>query len=446
MAPTFFQSKAKKFLNRSKREALCVLGHIQQQQQRYAKHSSLYKRRNDDELVWMKQVKKVYEFCLLLTSLGRCLLYVPISFSDDDYGSKCPVDVDKICTLICSLNQLGNFATSSLLKIQKYKVVVERCDDVLFAVFMDANSAAKANRLQMKRIVDEFVFLFEKPIADIKSIENQLVEQNSKNFVFKIKEKEKEEFTPVNRYPVLCRFSDIIKSKLFEIEQLEELTYDQTFKQINSLQRILIVDSSFTPLTEFAREKKNMNFATTLEWKYIQKLCARSRTLFRDASEESLFSYFLVNKAVVITVEERRNDYLFYIFTIEIGGTNNLQIQFNNDGTGTIWNLSVVEPQVATSISSFMQQVRNKTQMNLEQKEQIEREWTSRSLTIASKNGRKFFKNKNISTVITPADDDFTKYTPRPPPSIDPKYQQQQPPQTSPNERFVRSYKIQEQK
>lgn len=301
----------------------------------------------------------------------------------------------------------------------------------------------------MKRIIDEFVFVFGKPIADIKSFESQLMEQNARNFVFKIKEKDKEEATPVNRYPVFSRFSDIVKSKLIEIELFEKALCDQMFKQFNSLLRFLLVDTSFSPLLDLSREKKSTKVVKTItEWKHVQQLCSRSLTLVIDSPDELPCSYLMVDKALVIDIEERGNDFLFYIFFIEIVNPSHLHLQYNDDGTCTITNLMSIAPQMIAAISSFMQQVRNRNEISHERKEQIEKEWVSTSLTFVSKNGRTFFKSKNISTLITPADDDFTKYTPRPPPPLIEaisKHQQQPPSQITPNDRFVRNYKIREQ-
>ena len=92
-------------------------------------------------------MKEKNEFCLIFTNLGRCLLYLPLNYEDDEYASECVLNVPKICTLICSVQQLGNNKASTTMTIQNFQVIIECCEEIILAIFKTRDSTFKVGHL-----------------------------------------------------------------------------------------------------------------------------------------------------------------------------------------------------------------------------------------------------------------------------------------------------------
>ncbi|KAL9642705.1 hypothetical protein ABK040_009784 [Willaertia magna] len=391
------------------------------------------------------------EFCLITTNLGKCLLYIPLDYKDDCYASTCKLNISKLSTLLCTLQQFNGHSFSSTLRFHNYNVVTADRSDIIISLFKpEINpSAIPSIKLKLKQMLNVFLFYFCRPITTILRLEKELLIQEMKRYVFKLKDEEKDELM-INRYSVFEVFKDYVAFTV-NSPSLEEVWLSplMSFK-LNNIVKILLLDSS---TLNILLKKVNLSFCNNpiifscidqkidfnqYIWLYISACCNYFYEEYFNSNGVNNIAGFNIydDLSIFIGMVELEKDHftflLIYYYHDKLDvSTNRFTIPFRKENNGEfISSLEINEivnmKEIVTedflncfneTLDIISQSFYNSYPIVIN-KEEIDKEWNNNNIQHSiSKNGRKFLKTKKLSltTIVTPNEDDMTKYTPRPP-------------------------------
>ena len=255
----------------------------------------------------------------------------------------------------------------------------------------------------------KFLNLFEKPLNMVKSIEKQLVEQEVKKYVFKMKELDKED-VELNKYEIFKEFYPVLQKAFLEQMSMEEIVDRMVQKEM--IEGALIVDGYLNILHKMGTfDNSFLNNKYNVQWKTIEAFFTYSVEQHEvSQGAQETFGIRFIDKVCVVRILP---DKLFAIAFLP-SPLSNIQeeiVEVLGKKLSTISNLRDLFADTISGLESFD----ISTEIAEDEKSNIEKEWINASVSLSSnKNGRRFIKNRNTTTLITPADDDVTKFSPRP--------------------------------